>query len=442
MLVLALQSLGTSLLLYIVLNNLGIYHFDKLYMSLAVLVTTLILVAVYTSDFPNDILANSLIICFASIFLIWKTKEVLLNICFSILSMIILLISHSISNFIFSFFAKNDLESIGAIEYCIILALLFAISYFVSKYLGRFIQRGIKALSTFIDKKYIAFILSGLLMSLIFFYLNFFYSQYLADLQIDMLVNATLNVFYFAILISAIYIFFVGIRNHMDNIHKQELLEIQRNYITNLESLYGDMREFRHNYINIVAAMYGYLQDKDYDGLNDYFTGEIVPIKDRMQNANHTLDQLKNIHIPEIKGTVALKLMHAQDNGIRVEIAVKDVVDSIGADIMDITNVLGILLDNAEEACAETDEPYIKFVIRRENDVVEMFIANPVLAPLPPIDEMFKKGFSTKGEGRGLGLDTVNQIMDKDKNTFLITNIRNNEFVQEIRSSSRKEGDN
>ena len=51
---------------------------------------------------------------------------------------------------------------------------------------------------------------------------------------------------------------------------------------------------------------------------------------------------------------------------------------------------------------------------------------------------LFKQGFSTKGENRGLGLSNLKEIIDKYKNVTLDTFIKNELFFQEITIKNRK----
>jgi len=55
-------------------------------------------------------------------------------------------------------------------------------------------------------------------------------------------------------------------------------------------------------------------------GLETYFTENIVPIGERMKHTNSTIDKLQNIHVPALKGLMALKLMQAQEQDVSMYI--------------------------------------------------------------------------------------------------------------------------
>lgn len=51
---------------------------------------------------------------------------------------------------------------------------------------------------------------------------------------------------------------------------------------------------------------------------------------------------------------------------------------------------------------------------------------------------LFKQGFSTKGENRGIGLSNLKEILNKYRNVTLDTFIKNKLFFQEITVNERK----
>ena len=50
----------------------------------------------------------------------------------------------------------------------------------------------------------------------------------------------------------------------------------------------------------------------------------------------------------------------------------------------------------------------------------------------PQVHHLFKEGYSTKGENRGLGLATLKEITDTTSNVLLDTVIDNGYFVQKV----------
>jgi len=203
--------------------------------------------------------------------------------------------------------------------------------------------------------------------------------------------------------------------------------------------MYGEMRKFRHDYINILATLYGYIEYKDLEGLEKYFNTSIAPIGEKMRDTNSTLDRLKKINILELKGLLALKLMQAQDQGIHVQIEVVESIEAIDFYIIDLTRIIGILVDNAVEACEEIKDSVLKVAIVKEANIINILIVNSIQEPFPSIEKIYKEGFSTKGEGRGLGLHTVRRIIDQSNNVILNTYISDNDFIQELKILNKED---
>lgn len=69
--------------------------------------------------------------------------------------------------------------------------------------------------------------------------------------------------------------------------------------------------------------------------------------------------------------------------------------------------------------------------IESENSVT-FIVMNKCADDIPRIHELFQESFSTKGEGRGLGLSTLKEIADKADNVLLDTIIENGFFIQKV----------
>ncbi|WP_242857036.1 sensor histidine kinase [Pseudobacteroides cellulosolvens] len=249
-------------------------------------------------------------------------------------------------------------------------------------------------------------------------------------------VNGILFFSYFLLLMIIIYILITSITKEMDLKNKQIQFESLQEYTCSLEKLYTDMRAFRHDYINILSSMIGYIESKDIESLEKYFNEKIFPLSKGMASNNFKLGLLSNIKITEIKGIFSSKLIRAQELNINVFIDIAEPIEKINMDIIDLSRVIGILLDNAIEAAIKCDEPFMKVaVINKENSVL-IVIINSIYEEVP-IYKIYEKGFSTKGVNRGLGLYNLKQITGKCDNVSLDTIIENGEFKQLVEIANR-----
>jgi sensor histidine kinase regulating citrate/malate metabolism len=73
--------------------------------------------------------------------------------------------------------------------------------------------------------------------------------------------------------------------------------------------------------------------------------------------------------------------------------------------------VLGHVIRNALEAC--TAGQSVTLSAGQSGDHVEFTVRNPAFIPREVQLQIFQRGFSTKGEGRGLGTYTVKVITER-----------------------------
>ena len=100
--------------------------------------------------------------------------------------------------------------------------------------------------------------------------------------------------------------------------------------------------------------------------------------------------------------------------------------------IFEIIRILGILLDNAIEACKDCKNKILNIEFRQENYILFIVIENSFIFTNIDTKNIFKKGFSTKKGNSGLGLWKVNKIIKKSNNMYLETFNTLNFFTQKL----------
>lgn len=211
--------------------------------------------------------------------------------------------------------------------------------------------------------------------------------------------------------------------------NKMDMERLQE-YTTNVENLYNNLRTFKHDYKNILLTLNHYIENKDIDSLEKYYkenileTGLLVDTKDYKVK----LKNLKNI---PIKSLVLANIAKAESQNINIDIEVMEPILHFNINTVDLSRLLGIYIDNAIEECEFTKEKKlsIAFILRGLSTVIVIQNSCRDNIPLFKINE---KGFSTKGENRGLGLYNAKKIVDKYENFLVNTNIENNIFTLEL----------
>ncbi|PTI08819.1 accessory regulator AgrC [Staphylococcus xylosus] len=218
--------------------------------------------------------------------------------------------------------------------------------------------------------------------------------------------------------------------------YKRNMQEIENyyKYTLQIEKINKEMRKFRHDYVNILSTLSDFIREEDMEGLRDYFHSEILPMQDSMQMNAIKINGIENLHVREIKGLLTTKILQAQEKNIRISIEVPEPIEKIDMPIINLSRVIGILLDNAIEASEKiTEEPLIRIAfIKNEDTSVTFIVMNKCEPDMPKVHTLFQENFSTKGKNRGLGLSTLKELTDSTTNVLLDTTIDNNYFIQKV----------
>ncbi|PKI08812.1 accessory regulator AgrC [Staphylococcus shinii] len=241
------------------------------------------------------------------------------------------------------------------------------------------------------------------------------------------------SVFIITIAILIITISFSVIRQIQ---YKRNMQEIENyyKYTLQIEKINHEMRKFRHDYVNILSTLSDFIREEDMEGLRDYFHSEILPMQDSMQMNAIKINGIENLHVREIKGLLTTKILQAQEKNIRISIEVPEPIEKIDMPIINLSRVIGILLDNAIEASEKiTEDPLIRIAfIKNEDTSVTFIVMNKCEPDMPKVHTLFQENFSTKGKNRGLGLSTLKELTDSTTNVLLDTTIDNNYFIQKV----------
>lgn len=218
--------------------------------------------------------------------------------------------------------------------------------------------------------------------------------------------------------------------------YKRNMQEIENyyKYTLQIEEINNEMRKFRHDYVNILSTLSDFIREDDMEGLRKYFNEEIMPMQDNMQMKSLKINGIENLKVREIKGLLTTKILQAQEKNIRLSIEVPEPIEKIDMPIINLSRVIGILLDNAIEASEKIEEdPLIRIAfIKNEDASVTFIVMNKCKPDMPRVHTLFQENYSTKGKNRGLGLSNLKEITDATSNVLLDTTIDNNYFIQKV----------
>ena len=176
--------------------------------------------------------------------------------------------------------------------------------------------------------------------------------------------------------------------------------EIIQRYYAEVESMYTKMRGWRHDYRHHIQTMKVHVANGEYDAIGKYLDmldDDLTNVETRIRTGNKMADAILNS-----------KLTLAAQKQIKVNAEAKIPV-SLSVSELDLCIIIGNLLDNAIEACAEipVEERMIRVYMEMKGNFLYLSVINTAAGKK-------KHSFrSTKGEGHGLGLGRIDQVVRK-----------------------------
>lgn len=177
------------------------------------------------------------------------------------------------------------------------------------------------------------------------------------------------------------------------------------------------LRERSHEFMNKLHVILGLLQLKRYDKLQEY----ILQTADNYQVEIGTLQS--KIQSPVIAGFLIGKINRAREAGFQLTLADECFLpdNQNEQQVMVLITVLGNLIENALDAMQGQSEGEVHVLLHYQNGVLSGEVSDdgPGIAATH-IQTIFEKGFSTKGEQRGVGLFLAKQQLEQLGGTLLV----------------------
>jgi two-component system sensor histidine kinase AgrC len=387
------------------------------------------LVAVILNFYPIigiDIPPNVLICLCLFRFAHKNLNDRALSAYYAVFTMIVVMISGSTANLLIDIFLGFGVDELRSSVFLYVMQLIptFLACYYFSKYVGNYINRYYIKFSYRVQKKFAryGFILSALIYALS--HINMFVYRMVED----RILLSTIN------MIIIVAIFFVAMAMALaHSLSNQKQMELELNaraqkdleeYTKKLEDAYGEMRLFRHNYINMLSTLIGF-RDKSSEDFDSYLNQIVLKGQVSLDALGNALDRLKFIQIPSIKGLLAAKLTSAEAKGIDIELDVSETIKDVGLDQLDLSDMIGILLDNAVEELSSGgyESKKLRFGILVDGDETVIVCENTCTKEVP-IEKIFLEGYTTKdgANGRGLGLYSLKELSKKRGNLRISAN--------------------
>lgn len=185
------------------------------------------------------------------------------------------------------------------------------------------------------------------------------------------------------ILVIVLLVIYLNIKTRQ--LDKQRIQQLKDNqladltsYVQQIEAMYSELRSFRHDYHNVLISLNQSIKTKDLSVIEDTYARILETEGIVLEDEHYALGKLNNLKTLPIKGIFSTHIIQAWQKNIPVHLEIEDIIQ---------------------------DEPI---------DIVKIF----------------DKDFSTKGKNRGLGLATIQTILQNYTNLSLQTEYQDGVFRQ------------
>lgn len=208
-------------------------------------------------------------------------------------------------------------------------------------------------------------------------------------------------------------------------IEKEMVINELSAYVETIEELSNQIKEIRHDCKNIILGT-----GIDSDKINDILSMLEDNINDK--NKYKMFLDIQSIMNPIMKSMLYYHIVTAMKKGIYIDLHVEDRIKIIQIDEIDLSRIVGILLENAVEEAEKSEKKRIEIYLEGLEETVNITISNSVRSKDIDIKKIYDLGYSGKGKDRGMGLNIVRKIIDKHPNVELYTSLYGDMFIQEL----------
>ena len=201
--------------------------------------------------------------------------------------------------------------------------------------------------------------------------------------------------------------------------YQRDLIET---HYREVDNMYRQMRGWRHDYRNHIQVMKAYAASGDMDAIRNYLDSleqDLTTVDTVIKTGNRMTDAILNSKI-SIARTRHIEVI--ADASIPVELGLSEV---------DLCIILGNLFDNAIEASMTLPENQRLIRVYMEMKNTQLYISFTNLTAQGKQTKIGSRFASTKGEGHGLGLLRMDNIVER-LGGYLNRNSEDGAFTTEI----------
>ena len=443
-----LSQLILSILAYIVFIHIRKSSFDMKEASLIIFLNTMVNFLTF-SLIPIPIAATIIYNLIAAVIMTIAAyvKLRILSLCafYSILSVVSVLLAANLTNMFISFahIAISEDIPIGTDAYTehfgvssiVYIVSVFLISIFISRWIGKFLNKRIAVFDIILQERLGFYLLLGVGIALMVFLIHTFLRYIVTDFAILTIIYAVVQIVGFGYFTIAIFALTNNTRAELELQHKDELLHSISNYAEQLDAALARANVFQHDHKNLMLGFRTHLDNRDYDNLRRCYESYMEEFLTETNASGEFFGTMSKVQTPEIKGSLMTKCLQAKALEINLSVTIPEFI-SVNSDnkfiVLDVCRIIGIFMDNAIEACHGVEKALIEVFAANEDGSVCFIIKNTCTTPQLDKNAIYKKGFTTKKYGKGLGLHSVERIVNNNPGIVIDTTITSKTFTQKF----------
>lgn len=198
--------------------------------------------------------------------------------------------------------------------------------------------------------------------------------------------------------------------------------ELLKTHYAEVENMYRQMRGWRHDYRNHIQVMKSYAAAGDMGAIRNYL--------DELDTDLRTVDTVIKTGNKMTDAILNSKISLAKSKGIDVE-ADASIPVALTTSELDLCVIIGNLFDNAIEASLPLPEGQRKIRVYMDMKNTQLYISFTNLTAGKKQKKLGNIFRSTKGEGHGLGLLRIDDIVER-YGGYLSRNSEDGAFTTEI----------
>lgn len=208
-----------------------------------------------------------------------------------------------------------------------------------------------------------------------------------------------------------------GLTGTLSILHDKTEMRKLSDELSGTRYMLDTLRFFNHEFMNKLHIILGYLQTGETRRAMDFIVNSSLVSS---QSIRQTADCIRNSRLCAL---IIGKMMHAAELGILLELSPDSICreEDLLLKVEDCVTIVGNLLENAIEELSGSDAEVkeIKLSIYCRPDCNLILCEDTGGGIRPEVRErIFEKGVSSKGEGRGLGMYMIGQLVEANGGTI------------------------